>query len=56
MLHIDEEAVSWDELKEAEGEYDEDIAGVLLDPRLVKTARAKEMEFVKPFGVYKKCL
>jgi len=53
-VHVDEEAISWDEPDEVEAQYYDDISGALLDPKLVSEARRKEIEFVHQFGVYEK--
>ena len=52
--HVDEESVKWDKPPEYQREFYDEISGALLDPKLVKQARAKEIEFVKEFEVYKK--
>ena len=52
--HVDEESVKWDDPPEHQREFYDEISGALLDPKLVMEARAKEIEFVKEFEVYKK--
>ena len=53
-VHLDEEAVHWDEPDEVEAEYYDDFSGVVLDQKLVKEARGKEIELVDRIGVYEK--
>ena len=55
-VHVDEESVNFDTVSQepwAEECFD-DISGARLDPKLVKAARAEELEFLHGFGVYKK--
>ena len=52
--HVDEESIKWDKPPEYQREFYDEISGALLDPELVKRARAKEIEFIKEFEVYKK--
>ena len=53
-VHVDEEAVNFDDPPEELQTFYDDISGALLDPRLVKEARGKELEFVSEFEVYRK--
>ena len=53
-VHLDEETISWDEPNDVETEYYDEVSGALLDPRMVREARSKEIEFVRQFGVYEK--
>ena len=55
-VHVDEESVDFDTVSQepwAEECFD-DISGARRDPKLVKAARAEELEFLYRFGVYKK--